>query len=368
MSWLPTEVVDLVIDEALSSDWSSALVACSLVSRQWVPRTRHHGFSSIHLVHSAEIDSITTFVPVLESPLATFASSVQQLRISVATQDGAESLPARHLLSLLARHGVAPTYLELRCGLHDLVGAVPLPSVTHLHLDMGCYGKMAPEEFVAMTEFIHGLAGLTSLTLHSPDAPGSIKSTYPPPKLRELEIRVPRVLDTILSMYDTPLVLPCLIIRSMRQSQWKDVLEYLDHASALDSLALLYCAPMTVLQLYPTLRHLTIGVPFRIMPSHILTALGSSSATQLETLTLNGTREQPWPGSLWSQWVEVDAVLADSVRLAQLRWIILCGGGRDYETIDTSLRDLRDHLPLCAAQGLLVLQYTSTPFPLPGWV
>ncbi|KAJ7636266.1 hypothetical protein FB45DRAFT_1055736 [Roridomyces roridus] len=76
MSPFPTEILELIIDEAKA--WPSTITACSLVSRQWVSRARHHGFSRIDLVDNAnkhKNDRITQFLPLLESPLATFISS-----------------------------------------------------------------------------------------------------------------------------------------------------------------------------------------------------------------------------------------------------------------------------------------------------
>ncbi|KAJ7616459.1 hypothetical protein FB45DRAFT_934272 [Roridomyces roridus] len=342
MSAFPSEIVELIIDEARSCP--STLTACSLVCRQWLPRARYHAFSSIHLEQCNGVngDRIATFIPLLESPLATFISSVRQVHIFIFV---VQASPVGNFLSLLARRGVAPKFLALQCRPGDLVGVSPLTSVTHARFAMGCFREMEPAEFVAITELVHGLPSLRSLALHIPDAPASrIRSNHLPPSLDELEINYACVLGTIFSLYATPLILPRLILRHMSQTEWQGVVWYLENAGVLlESLTLLNCAPQTVLSLHPALRHLTIGDSFRMMPPRILVALYSPcAANELETLTLRvPAMIQPLvPRGALSGRSEVDALLSDTVRWPRLRSVILCGGERDRETIDNSLRSL----------------------------
>ncbi|KAJ7651331.1 hypothetical protein FB45DRAFT_716324, partial [Roridomyces roridus] len=73
------ELVDAVIDWAHESP--STLAACSLVCRQWLPRSRYHGFSSIKLVRSRNLDTVKSFLHILESPLVTIVPSVREVHL-----------------------------------------------------------------------------------------------------------------------------------------------------------------------------------------------------------------------------------------------------------------------------------------------
>ncbi|KAJ7617908.1 hypothetical protein FB45DRAFT_932946 [Roridomyces roridus] len=372
MLGFPAEILDSVIDQA--HEKPSTLAACSLVCRQWVPRTRYYTFSSIHLVDSNNANNITKFITLLESPHATFISSVREVTLFLQS-----SGPADGILTLLIRHGVAPTFLHLHCQMYYLPRSGPLPSLTHLRLDLGTghsSGHVQAADFRALTDFIHGLTGLTSLALDMPSLSESItRASAPPPSLRELEISRPAVLANILS-FSMPgaMILPHLILRFIDAPRWEKVVPYLNAACArnvLESLTLIYCNPLPILKSYPTLRHLTIGLPFHIMASHVLAALADADADgspELETLTLNGTRDRHPIHLIGPGWLEVDSILSTPSRFPRLRSIILCGGGRDRGSIDSSIQALYAQLPSCAARGFVVLQYTSTQFPRPGWV
>jgi hypothetical protein len=77
----PSELVDAIIDQIHLADQSSrrrALIACSLVSKSWLPRSRYHLFHTKLLWHRMEP---WTFVALLHAPLSTITPYVRELRL-----------------------------------------------------------------------------------------------------------------------------------------------------------------------------------------------------------------------------------------------------------------------------------------------
>lgn len=76
---LPLEIVDLIVDHAIND--RQTLKACSLVSLQWVSRSRLHLFYAVIL---ATTPSIKALIDLLESPLSTITGSVRRLVVEVS--------------------------------------------------------------------------------------------------------------------------------------------------------------------------------------------------------------------------------------------------------------------------------------------
>ncbi|KAJ7257821.1 hypothetical protein C8J57DRAFT_987218, partial [Mycena rebaudengoi] len=76
---LPGELVDSIIDFACFD--SQTLAACGLVAKQWLPSSRFHLFSSIHLRRDRIRDTVETFLLLVQSPLATFLSCVLEIHL-----------------------------------------------------------------------------------------------------------------------------------------------------------------------------------------------------------------------------------------------------------------------------------------------
>ncbi|KAJ7189678.1 hypothetical protein GGX14DRAFT_382969, partial [Mycena pura] len=80
---LPAELVDSVVD-LLGSD-RPTLKVTSLLSRQWLPRSRHHLFSSIRLSSGwneydhTELERVQAFLALVSSPMATFIPAVAEV-------------------------------------------------------------------------------------------------------------------------------------------------------------------------------------------------------------------------------------------------------------------------------------------------
>ncbi|KAJ7642620.1 hypothetical protein DFH06DRAFT_999532, partial [Mycena polygramma] len=74
----PAELVESVIDELQRDE--STLLNCSLVSKQWLPRSRYHCFSSVTLSADLEgLPQIHRFLSLLDSPGATFITCITKL-------------------------------------------------------------------------------------------------------------------------------------------------------------------------------------------------------------------------------------------------------------------------------------------------
>ncbi|KAJ7625984.1 hypothetical protein FB45DRAFT_1060561 [Roridomyces roridus] len=362
--FFPGELVDSVIDLVRSDPIT--LADCALVCRQWVPRSRYHYFSSVQLVRNTNRDTLRTFILILASPLATFISSVREVYIFHHSSYGTPVLSAGDIIGLFARYGLAPTLLHLSCSLRHLGAAAPLPSVTHLRLELGPrIPDSRPAAFELVVNFIHEFPGLRSLALgvglQILENVAGYTLRPPPPNLREIEISTPAVLGYMLSL-GTPLILPELIVRFVDEQQWGEVERYLSDERVrgrIECLTLTDCSALPVLPSLEGLGHLVIAQPFHYMGPHLRVALLSlsrtASAKRLESLTLHGTRHgrgEAFASVLppVGEWSEMDDILTDVELWPRLRTVYVCGGdgleGRTPELMVTLL-------PLCLASGIL---------------
>ncbi|KAJ7057741.1 hypothetical protein C8F01DRAFT_321826 [Mycena amicta] len=153
MATLANELIDLVIDQL--RDDEPSLRTCSLVSRQWTPRSRLHNFSSAKLIINAigmrhgirfapGAIRLDAFMDLLSSPLATFIGSLQDLTFHHIL-DSTEYTPMNILrpmdiLRQLEGRGVRLSKLDLSCNaFFTLPYECPQPftsSLTALHIDL----------------------------------------------------------------------------------------------------------------------------------------------------------------------------------------------------------------------------------------
>ncbi|KAJ7199840.1 hypothetical protein GGX14DRAFT_572552 [Mycena pura] len=143
---LPAELVDSVVDP-LGSD-KRALKVTSLLSRQWVPRSRHYLYSSIWLrvgerEHQWNYQRVDVFLALVSSPIATFISAVAEVSLVHKWEEVRESpiLSVRAILAILETRGIRPTRLFFDCD-SQLRLALSKPhvfgsSLVHLELVMG---------------------------------------------------------------------------------------------------------------------------------------------------------------------------------------------------------------------------------------
>ncbi|KAJ7057725.1 hypothetical protein C8F01DRAFT_1027993 [Mycena amicta] len=147
MAAFSNELIDLVIDQL--RDDKPSLSTCSLVSRQWTPRSRLHNFSSAKLfIDTLDMQDgiqfakrLNAFMDLLSSPLATFIVSLQELTLH-HTLDGTahDILRPMEILRRLEARGVRLCKLDISCNaFFTFPHEGPLPftsSVTALDIDL----------------------------------------------------------------------------------------------------------------------------------------------------------------------------------------------------------------------------------------
>ncbi|KAF7964852.1 hypothetical protein HWV62_2492 [Athelia sp. TMB] len=155
---LAPETVDTIID-FLHAD-QQALFACSLTAKQWLPSTRFHIFSKVHLRPA----NIQTFADIVEAPCSSLPRMLRHLLIN-AFSEVMLSLGDRNALQLL--HRVVPL-------LHE---------VDHLHI---CNSPKVESDLFTKFENIHHLT-LSQLSYGSMD--DVLRLVYSFPLLKSLGIK-----------------------------------------------------------------------------------------------------------------------------------------------------------------------------------
>ncbi|KAJ7651298.1 hypothetical protein FB45DRAFT_1079010 [Roridomyces roridus] len=362
MSEIPGELVDSVID--LVSESRPTLTACSLVCRQWVHRSRYHSFSSIKLVRSqsVKLDTVTTFLQILESPLVTIVPSVREVYLSHKT-NRIPVLSIGDIICLLARHGLTPTFLSISGRCNRLGRAGPFPSTTRIHL---C---LTDAVLTQMVDFIHDFGSLECLSLDLRERPVDHTVTTAkqrrklrlPPSLCELRVVKPQALRSMLALRYLP-ILTRLLVHGTSESGWKDVGAYLsdprvsstlEHLTVEDGFTGEHSLPSL-----PTLRHLSIRKPIPYIAYHASTVVASlhraAGARKLQTVELLDSMAYSYGSADERKWPELDSMLADRIAFPCLRTVIV-----GAEDLDAGIKLVCALMPLCDAQGILSVQYRS---------
>ena len=131
---LPPEILDLIVDNL--HDKRTALLACCVVSKSWIPRTRRHIFAHVKFNRSRfPVESWTKVFPDPSNSPAHYTQSLTFLNVQLVTPIGQDVVRW-----VSAFHNV----VRLRVGTRDLdrdcqISFVPLrglsPAVRSLHLD-----------------------------------------------------------------------------------------------------------------------------------------------------------------------------------------------------------------------------------------
>ncbi|KAJ7257805.1 hypothetical protein C8J57DRAFT_545492 [Mycena rebaudengoi] len=217
MSTLPGELVDSIIDFTFSD--SQTLATCGLVARQWLPSSRFHLFSSIHLRRDRSRDTVKTFLLLVQSPLATFLSCVLEVHLHHRPTYAIPVFSAGDLLALLTRTGLHPRNLFLDCQVSGDNLTLPpgtpqgfLASLTHLRLN-SLYEVLLDK----LVDYVCGFPLLESLSLGLMSiVPRRPKSTALPPNLHTLDVPEPSILDWLLTLDPIPQQISTLIFRGLR--------------------------------------------------------------------------------------------------------------------------------------------------------
>ncbi|KAJ7257819.1 hypothetical protein C8J57DRAFT_1721128 [Mycena rebaudengoi] len=359
MSALPGELVDSTIDFA-SLD-SQTLAACGLVAKQWLPSSRFHLFSSIHLRRDHVRDNVETFLLLVQSPLATFLSCVLEVHLRHLPTEAIPILSTGELLALLTRTGLHPRSLFLDCRIHGdsltLPPGVPqgfLASLTHLRLT-SLYGHDV--QFDKLVDYVCGFPLLESLSLGSM----SIilrrpKSTALPPNLHTLAVRESQAFST-----------------GIRNQERPRINQYLRNgatAGAVQSLTIdqfttdIYEERLDMMHL-PRLRHLCLLQRKSLMARLVLIVLaalrGSPACQTLETIKLALYHFDYSDGMAMDEWREVDTVLAGpeiTPWLPRLSSVIISGrvGFSNVAGVSATLAsEFRQNMPFCQQRGILAV-------------
>ncbi|KAL0959365.1 hypothetical protein HGRIS_014619 [Hohenbuehelia grisea] len=190
---IPVELCETIVD--FYSQTPSVLINCSLVCRAWVPSTRRHLFSLIH-VHDM---NISLFFQLLQSPLCTISpSSIRGVQLTMFTQSLA--VPS-WLDDVLARSQsfkrVKTLMLDPNSLAWDSKSIVSAFSgITHLEFrDARLQSR---DQFAEITHFVNQFPSLESLSLKGfhwySGSMGYADNTLPPPPgLRALDSQVIQV-------------------------------------------------------------------------------------------------------------------------------------------------------------------------------
>ncbi|KAJ7924702.1 hypothetical protein B0H13DRAFT_1180948 [Mycena leptocephala] len=267
MSSLPGELIDAILDWS-STHPPSSLAAYALVSRQWLPRSRHHHFASISLTRDRSTDNVKPFLHLVASPLVTFLSSIRDVQLYHRSSYGIPVLSAGDIILLLSKFGIHPTRLTLDCHFTQLgmqgSHRNSFTSLTHLHLSL--YGEVPLEKLFSYLSAFPSLKSLSLGIRQSGSELGWISMqlqhnfTELPPSLRELDVHQPNILRC-LSSVDASAQFSTLILRGIRR--FHDVTQYLRNSAistALISLTLDNCVTDAHFDLsrLNSLRHLHI--------------------------------------------------------------------------------------------------------------
>ncbi|KAJ7028408.1 hypothetical protein C8F04DRAFT_1119225 [Mycena alexandri] len=272
---LPDDIVELVIDTVQSCGPLAALFPCSLISRQWLPRTRHHIFSIVALILASKDDkddNATAFIQLLDSPLSrtTLIPYVRSLSLENRVFDTPALFTPRGLLAMLAQAGIQPARMILSGTISQVVPTVSEPSasfaasVTEL--------KFVLNDKVDLAPYICAFRSLQSLSVHCTE-PGLILpialSHALPSTLHSLRVDgfAPAILDWMRSASPAPHLRTILVCRGDSKEFWDHLNPFLGTVSGIESLTFIACG--TSPEFYsgtsiPTLRHL--GLEYRMNP------------------------------------------------------------------------------------------------------
>ncbi|KAJ7036712.1 hypothetical protein C8F04DRAFT_1257595 [Mycena alexandri] len=324
---VPIELVENIIDASCSN--SPTLAACSLVCKQWLPRSRHHLFSSLDLSAdwTPEPNSVTEFFKVIDTPHSTLIPYVTGVVLSKRSW-GMTSV--HKILTTLARSGIHPASLHINCPTYEPVlfpvfSASLVHLALHLHIDMPM--AILVDHVCAFplleTLYIGGSARYSIISRP--------RSCTLPSKLHTLIISNPIFAEWVISPDPVPSQISTIVLRDIRQPyQWSAINRYLASAAAPAIRSLTFHGypqqPFSPLD-FENLEELQELIVEHRSPAvalfDILHGLrGSPTCNTLETIGLYVCTCDSLRQSLHAYWRELDAILADRVVFPQLRRIV----------------------------------------------
>ncbi|KAJ6584619.1 hypothetical protein B0H19DRAFT_1318683 [Mycena capillaripes] len=387
MPELPGELVDSLID-LVKSD-KMALTACSLVSKQWLPRARHHKFSSISLVWGMR-ENVLEFLSVAGSLLATIIPFIHEVRLTykrntLAGSHGLLIISPRKILADLNDRGIRPISLYLDCLLYFL-NAIDHPttfasSLVHLQLNVE-RNYLAVDNII---DYICAFPLLESLKIYGTPYIHYWKTSIKfPPTLHTLHASQGQITDSILALDLMPKQITTFgFIATRDWDRSSNLHKYFLSPSAevLTRISFQDCdfssdSDGLDFNKLPCLQHLEVATKRKATQHvaaeallHLLGKLRLSSACRtLETVTISCTYDR----YLSLQWTAIDEVLADTSSWPRLRHIQLTAA-EGLSDCDLGIAAhnakrkfsiaavLRSDLRQCEARGQLRIDIPSVP-------
>ncbi|KAJ6460064.1 hypothetical protein C8R47DRAFT_1059102 [Mycena vitilis] len=373
---IPGEIVDSIIDHLKSDTY--ALPTCSLLSRQWLPRSRYILFASVSFSigrgNSDGADKLGRFLDLLDSPLATFVPYVEEVKLSYR-MDGLAGSSSQILASLHDR-GVRAARLYLDCERHFYTlpsQGLPAFATSLVHLDLEMTGNRVALDIIV--DYICAFPRLESLRLTGP--PKSMDHTPPgsialPPRLHTLYTNHPLIVDWILSLHPVPKQITTMCLNEFKGSggDWFEVNKYLhNHAAENIQSLTLNCEYINSadpnFQNLQRLQHLTFHISGQSSLAHLVVVLPrltySPASRTLQTIEIILTQCVPYASQ---HWTTVDAELAGSAHYPRLRHITLAAVDPTQDFYFQQIADLlRRQFQHCARRGILrISQVASRSF------
>lgn len=252
MPKFPGELVDSVIDH-LKTD-KAALLACSLVSTQWLPRSRQHTFWSVSLFIGWDPKDrkgparVQEFLSLISSTVVTFVHCVTTIHLwhqRERRKKGSQIISAEEILSRLDTCGIRPMRLSLNSLRHFMrpFSGSPAFASSLVHLDL----QLDENHIIlcSVVDYICAFPLLESLKIWGiPEeiTPLLPKSATLPPKLHTMCAGHPLVANWILSLHPIPKQIATLgLIHFGRlRCRWPEINRYLDSAAAEDIESLVF--------------------------------------------------------------------------------------------------------------------------------
>ncbi|KAJ7635795.1 hypothetical protein DFH06DRAFT_1434513 [Mycena polygramma] len=349
---IPIELVERIIDA--SSANRPTLAACSLVCKHWLPRSRHHLFSSLDLSAdwNPEPNAVTEFFELIDAPNSTLVPYVAGVVLSKRSWG---MTPVHKLLAGLACSGIRPRSLHINCPTYE-PAHLPIFTSSLAHLALYLHTDIPMSTLI---DHVCGFPLLESLYIGgSARYSATVRplSQEPPPKLRALIISDPVFADWLLSLDPIPKQISTIVLRDIKlPHQWLAINEYLTSTAGMAIRSLTFHDCDSQEQYTPPALH-------RL--EDVLDALHRSPAcATLETVDICATNQYGLRTNVQSHWRKLDAILADVRVYPRLRRVTVRIRTRSLENPDSPVdyaipkglaSQLHQDMPLFYERGILL--------------
>ncbi|KAJ7087074.1 hypothetical protein C8R44DRAFT_893242 [Mycena epipterygia] len=402
---LPIELVEYIIDA--TSPHRPTLAVCSLVCKQWLPRSRHHLFASLDLsAHwNPEPNAVTEFMRIVDSPNTTLVPYVTGV---VLAKRSWGMTPVQKILTILSRSGIRPGFLYINCPTYEPTH-LPIFSFSVAHLTLHLHNDMP---MATLIDHVCAFPLLESLYIggsarYNTDDEWSVPTSQAMPrKLHTLIICDPVFATWALSLDPVPTQISTIVLRHIRlPNHHAEVNRYLASPAAAgirsltfqecDACAYIYLSmpspvpnikaiadPPPDITRLDALQKLGLETNSSLADCLLsaLTALRNSPACEtLQAIELYARNEggvyarneielyAPRETDLYArngqaQWRAADAILSDAAIFPRLRSVAVCARVRTLEQLDfptdyalprAVAGQLRRDMARCHGRGLL---------------